>query len=825
MGFEQQVDGNGDVIPECVACVYSSPNLGTFKDEIGNGACEACNKCTDAGNYYTAECQTTSETACTGCPPCSHSCTPPTESDAGSPDYPHCDTNFVERTCSGSDPGECTVCRTCNTNPADGETLEYYEQTCQPLSNAECTDVDLSVPGDCGDGEVRGGHTETSQSTCIPCSLSDSTPYRGADLHYFDGPGTTYNNPQSCPFKCVVNSKLVSQTEGCTTCETGNFLFRIPNQGVNEFGQFTDCAFTCRHNTVLNADQDDCVVAHMNLDNKLQFQHTIAVSNYVRDEPIGYKFTVTHTTHSRYVVFVGRERVGKQSGCRPGDSMADCCSAVTASRVSTQQEGGFQDSSTTCEQSASIVAANTPPEHGLTTSTTEFTIRDSKLEEVATCRSENLNQVCLFFVTMFDVLHMRGISVPIEITVNSNSFTGDYGAVALTGPGVSVQYLPLSAYAARVMLIADLNTPHTSYVYEIEFALGVDPATLAAGESLVVKFLSHSQEISQVVNEADVPSCSRYAPPTSLAQSFQSTLSIPHTQTHSKHSWTTFWSSATQLSKFAIAMELYKTSASSEELLAHVGIYRDISNLQVICVPDIQPIQYTTGETYVVSGYGNGVASRVQRLNRRTTNSLLVEAVSNTIDNNIRGRATRLASFIIVPKTNMRSTISVRSMLSVHFTQTSYAVDHVLIDDKISNAFLNDVNAGSKGILDFTPEFRTWCRNFYYSANSDQVEHDCLYEYHRQHQKSYFSLSINTGLCTTANIESGITFLKTQLGIVEDSINHVSSLCDYAASLGKDDFVIVMTILKSSSDAKNMEERIANVATKSFVWIDSFVTT
>ena len=164
-------------------------------------------------------------------------------------------------------------------------------------------------------------------------------------------------------------------------------------------------------------------------------------------------------------------------------------------------------------------------------------------------------------------------------------------------------------------------------------------------------------------------------------------------------------------------------------------------------------------------------------------------------------------------------------MLSVHFTQTSYAVDHVLIDDKISNAFLNDVNAGSKGILDFTPEFRTWCRNFYYSANSDQVEHDCLYEYHRQHQKSYFSLSINTGLCTTANIESGITFLKTQLGIVEDSINHVSSLCDYAASLGKDDFVIVMTILKSSSDAKNMEERIANVATKSFVWIDSFVTT
>ena len=820
-GFAHTLDEYGNVIPECAECVYNSPNGGFWKNVIGNSACNACKPCTDEGEYYTAECQTTSDTACTPCPTCSHSCTPPSEGEPGSEGYPHCDTNFVKTPCSGSNSGECAECRKCTTSPAEGETLEYYEQTCQPESNAVCADVDQSVPGNCIDGEVRGGHTETSQSRCIPCSLPDSIQYRDANLHYFDGPGTLYNQQTSCPFKCVPNSKLVSQTEGCTTCETGNFLFRIPAQNSNELGQFIDCAFTCRHNTVLNADQSDCVIAHISLDSKLQFQHTIAVSNYARNDPIGYKFTVTHTTHSRYVVFVGRERVGKQSGCRPGNDMSQCCSAVTASRVSSLQEGGFGESSTTCEQSASIIAANTPPAHGVTTATLEFTIWDSKLEEVASCTNEIVNQRCLFFVTMFDVLHMRGISVPIEILIDSTSSTEDYGAVALTGPGVSVQYLPLSAYAARVVLIADPQTTETNYVYEVEFALSVDASSLTTGENLDVNIFTHSSAITQIVNSAYVPSCSRYTPPTDVAQNFQSTLSIPNTQTNTKYTWVTFWSSESKLDKLAVGMELQKRSPLSQELLAHVGIYRGLSQLDTICVPNVQSVQYTTSETYFVSGYGNNPTSRIQRLNKPTASSLVAEAQLNLVNDNIRGRATRLVSFIIVPHTNMPSSISVRSMLSVHFTQQAYSIDKVHIDDKLQNAFVNTEN---KAILDFTPAFRTWCRNFHYSASADETKIDCLYEYHRPLQNSYFTVTVNTGSCTSAQIDDGIAFLKTQLGIVEDSANHVSSMCSYAASFGKQDFVIAMAILKSSSDAKNMEERVVNVVTQSFVWIDSLVT-
>lgn len=116
-GFAHTLDGQGNVIPECAECVYSSPNGGTWKKEIGNYGCNDCNECIDEGEYYTAECQTTSDTACTSCPTCSHSCTPPSEGEPGSVDYPHCDTNFVQRPCSGSDAGQCTSCRKCETSP------------------------------------------------------------------------------------------------------------------------------------------------------------------------------------------------------------------------------------------------------------------------------------------------------------------------------------------------------------------------------------------------------------------------------------------------------------------------------------------------------------------------------------------------------------------------------------------------------------------------------------------------------------------------------------------------------------------------------------
>ena len=244
----------------------------------------------------------------------------------------------------------------------------------------------------------------------------------------------------------------------------------------------------------------------MELDQNTLFTHTLTLDSYNVDAE-GFDITVTHTIHSRYILFVGKDRVGVQNECRPGSTIDICCGAVSAARVTSNGVAGFKEDSETCKMSDDITVVTTDSE-----TKTEFVIQHVNLEDLATCTTTGLQTTCLLFVTMFDVLRMRGISIPIKITEKVNAYTGENvdGSVAFLSPQMKLNYLPLDVYTARVMLLGEQAS---KFFYEIEFHLKVDTTQVPAADSLHAQFLDASP-LQRVGATADLPTCARYTPTT-----------------------------------------------------------------------------------------------------------------------------------------------------------------------------------------------------------------------------------------------------------------------------------------------------------------------
>jgi hypothetical protein len=103
--------------------------------------------------------------------------------------------------------------------------------------------------------------------------------YEGQWLHEFTSEGREYNNRFSCETQCRPFSRLINSSDAsfrCTTCETGNVLFKVFTQDN------LVCRFDCLEGLVAVAG--DCVLGVAEGNQMTFWNHSLNVTHVRREE-------------------------------------------------------------------------------------------------------------------------------------------------------------------------------------------------------------------------------------------------------------------------------------------------------------------------------------------------------------------------------------------------------------------------------------------------------------------------------------------------------------------------------------------------------------
>ena len=381
------------------ACEQCAPGT-FFKVRVSNTPCTACQVCSgaDGNSLWTAEvCHPLHDTKCLSCSACENG-------------------KYVYMACNSLSDTACANCTSC-------QYPQYTHTSCGPSNQALCANITFEA--ECPeDNTYRGGHTARTDSLCLPCKTK-ATPYEGMQLHSYVGSQWTYNDPFSCAIKCLGASRMVNRSNhslGCTTCETGNVLFK-------EFALFDIsapdvCQFECRTGYIREAG--DCRLPPVTG----RTQPNVSISDVVLGDPY-LVVTVAHADLSRSVILVS----GAAPACpqRSRSALEQCCwpGAFVASKV------GLAGSADPCVDqyiNATRVDART----------LHIRIPRHLLHAMADCSSiADAVTRCELIVTQFDVLTSRLHSARVELQTSSSKLLAVIPTAQL--------YIPLEAFDVIIM--------------------------------------------------------------------------------------------------------------------------------------------------------------------------------------------------------------------------------------------------------------------------------------------------------------------------------------------------------------------------------------
>jgi hypothetical protein len=309
---------------------------------------------------------------------------------------------------------------------------------CSESGDSECSRITRDRT--CPVGFYAGGHTRTTDSRCLPCAVRN-TPYEGEWLHHFTSAGRSYDDPYSCELTCRAFSRLANGTDpsfGCTTCETGNVLFK-------EFTQdLLACQFECLPGYAKRGE--DCVLETFHTDTQIYWNHSVNVT-HVRREAMwnnsgrsAFQLTVSHTAHGNFAVVVGKSEptcAGRAAVELRRAASAACCFSELW-RVSTTNQLGL--SSTAREH----CSRSTPPwSERISDTQLVFEVPDTRIEELANCSQFEDGLACDLYVSIVDTLLLHHFSVPVRLELRR--------AAALSAVGTQT-YVPLSGIRVEAQL-------------------------------------------------------------------------------------------------------------------------------------------------------------------------------------------------------------------------------------------------------------------------------------------------------------------------------------------------------------------------------------
>ena len=668
---------------------------GFFKDQVSNTACQPCMECSvEAHDVYEYEaCRSSANAVCSPCTTCTDGF------------------QYISTPCQDKVQASCTTCTTCS------YPTFYTKTPCRlpgPYDDTECEAIEYDL-ATCAVGRYRGQHTTTSNSFCAPCLFRD-TPYIGYTLHEATSFGQIYNDAFSCPIRCLGNSKMrnpSNQSLGCVSCETGNVLLKEFQDDVNDF----NCSFTCKagyEKVVLEDGHEDCFLAPLTSTASNTFTHTVKVTNIERDK-VGFKISVLHSNHSRFLVVVGPVA---PNDCR---SVRGCCYDAQW-RVSTLSQAGFPSSVTDdgCSKSPSLNTSF------LTTNTLQFSVPDSLLPLVGSCIDSPNATVCEMTVSIIDTLLWGVASERISIRTERAAYYAVIG---------EQEYIPMNLFHVNVFL--GYLTPSGESVYIIQTRIETQLSKLG----VKLRVLGMTQLPESEVDSESMTNCVR--------SQFQSGVVVNGNNAYNVSAGNEFTSLSFWKGSSSLVQAYYTLNMAVEDLHGQandmdVVAMRDMTDFMPLCTyPELQS-SFDLVRVNAFSGLG---ASSVYAMNWLSNPTQYV-----------RGELGTLSTFIVQSLNDMPISVSVKNALAVYI-RTNEA--HNALKAHIHNATTLQL-----GILDFNYDFRALCR-------AQGI--DCAYEYLRLPPYSHAAVHALYN-CSQGQLEASKAWIKTYFGVPNDD-GHLEAIC------------------------------------------------
>ena len=605
--------GYGYVEGACQICVSED----TFKDEVANTACTDCYQCGGAdgdGKWESEVCTIISNTKCSPCITCSAD-------------------EYVFEQCSPIYNTDCDACKSCPFPLYELEPCKYDEQTV-------CKNVTFYAV--CPADKFRGGHTTHSDSLCLPCQ-SRHDPYMGTQLHTYVASEWSYNDPFSCGITCLGASRMLDASNhslGCTTCETGNVLFKV----FSEFdrNQPTVCQYACRSGFVAD-DTGNCVLSDLSG----RTQPNISITDIIfGDHDTASQDTVlvlNYASLRRFAIVLSNQApecplhgvASSQQCCWPGAFLA-----------SSMADMGLTAGTGPCADTTLLATTQ------VDASTRQVHIPRAQLGSIANCSMlANAVRSCRIVVTQFDMLTARQFSASIELRISSSTLMAVVPTAQL--------YIPLQAF--DVSVAPAFKDPDGSTVFRV-----------------VTTVTGHTEHPAIDVG-IRVRGMTRYARTVPAECSHMSHTGINNTspawQVNASETvtTTTYWKGQGTIVRAFYALR-------TEHSVMDIAAYRDVTNITLVCGPRHARHTMEGGLVRATIGLGRQAVAALSG----------IESALNSQHAGILGN---LITLFATARTSSYTGVTVRDVLAVSTLQPTHST--VIVDSQNGRLELNRTDASA----------------------------------------------------------------------------------------------------------------------------------
>jgi hypothetical protein len=735
VSYEAVFSSNVSEPHSCQLCAHTS----TFKSTVGNSACVPCTQCLPQQHsaWTQIECTTRADALCDSCTVCYNA-------SLGTPR-----SQYTTHACQQFFDTECGNCSVCNWGS------EFELIPCSETENAVCSPI--TFQRQCPVGFYAGGHTHTSDSQCLPCAVRNA-PYEGQWLHEFTSAGKEYDNRYSCDMQCRPFSRLVNTSDaslGCTTCETGNVLFKIFTQDM------LACRFECLEGYV--AVNGDCVLGAAEGNELTFWNHSLNVTHVRREEQRNnsgsgaFLVTVSHTAHAHYAVVVGPTEpscAGLPQSTLTKTALSACCFDALWRVSDTNQLGLPEGGSESCSR------MHAPWSTRLTDTQLQFEIPDTRMQELGSCNLYGEVLSCVVQVSIVDIILLRHFSVQLRLEITRSS------ALAITS---TETYVPLSSIRVEAQLAYKEEDGSPVFVV----VTGMEPLE-GAGITEVLLFGTGLER----VQPATSINCARFA------SGNVSNVSTDAWTLESNHVQTTTFLRGTDMKatdRAAVFIKLFYTLRLRErentavKNTMHIAVWRNVSTAHTVCQDEIEPSVVRTGQVLSCSGLGESAVAAATALTHAT--------------DAVHGEVGGLTSFVArALHAHVRSVRAVNMLLAFYLPPVEI------------HANITHMHMGSLG---FTEQFRAVCTATPF----------CHFRYAQRGNGMHLMTS-----CDESSQNAARTWLRLALGVVHDA-GHVTQLCRLAQwQLGREYAFLITLVntrayLPQAAQWHDLQNRSAPVST------------
>lgn len=721
-GFEISMSSNYSEPHSCQACVDEE----TFKSVVNNSLCQTCGFCSPTyGTYVFTPCRTQNNVRCGSCTHCFNA----TLGQQGLGSY-------AKILCQETLDTQCSDCTVCD------YALQWHSVDCSETTDRVCHNITFTRDVDdtfCTPGKYVGNHSKTHDSQCLDCLYRD-TPHAGQQMHEPIGLGLIYNDPYSCPIRCLPFSRLVDPTNtslGCVTCETGNVLFKTLTQDPSS----QHCQFTCRPGYVeqpaTDSSERDCVMGSLLSSDENFFRHAVNVSQVTQTSVNGssvFNFTLSHTNNGRFVILVGR--TAPACSGRERRHLAQTCCYADLARISTPHQMGLvTDDDERCT-TLQLDHAQIDATH------LYFMLPERRVSDFADCTSTanvTADMECSVVVSILDAILFKSTSITLKLRITRGgayaSVNGAHTYVPLSAMHVEVQLLKRAVEGDILMVRSDIDG--------LDVAGSIETFVRATG--LQVLSLTETQTVLDECQRVQLGS---------VVQGDSWTLFSGQ-----RHTGVTLFRMPISGEANFVVKLYYTLRLTDRELtsayqnLMDVAVWRNVSLLHALCQSTASTISTEEGLVLTVNGLG---ASAV-------AHATYIHTPTETVHGELGGLTSFVASATMAHVSNVR----LSALYAVH-TLASFDLNAYPALTQLEEGELSLNNAFAAACGDASD-----CKTF------------------MMHQDASNSTLFSFTSCEAETQDLARQWISEKLGAVHDS-GHVAALCAQALVHANNPFRIVL---------------------------------